>query len=237
MEADAGGARIERARVRPDHALAEIRDLQAFVAQVALDELGHRPVEEHVLGFIVVAEPRFDLLARGRLADPQIAIARRTQCIAQAAKHVAHRAPAFHVARSESANFRLARVVIVPKLHARAVEEGNEKPVDRGRPFEAALGQSQFGDNERMQQPGQIRARRHAHAGERFLDGACAAHARPALEHQHALARTREIRRAGKPIVPGADDDGIPAPRSQFAHGCRQTDFAEDSSGRRIHGR
>ena len=179
--------------------------------QVALYELGHRPVEEHVLGLVVVAEPLFDLLARGRLADPQIAIARRTQCIAQPAQHVAHRAPAFDVARSESANFRLAGVVVVPELNARAVEEGNEQSVDRGRPLEAALGQSQLGDNERMQQPRQIRARRHAHAGERLFNRASAADARPALEHKHALARARQVRRARQAIVPRADDRSHPS--------------------------
>ncbi len=237
MKADAGGSRIERARVGPDHALAEVRGLQALVAQVALDELGHRPVEEHVLRFVVVAEARLDLLARGRLADPQIAVARWTQRVAQSAKHVAHRAPAFHVARREPANFRLALRVIVPKLHARAVEEGNEEPVDRGRPRKAALGQIQLGDNERMQKPREIRARRHAHAGEGLLDRAGAAHAAAALEHQHALARARQIRRARQAVVPRAHNHHIPAPRGQFVDGSRQTNLAKDSSGRRVHGR
>ena len=126
MEADAGGAGIERAGVRPDHALPEIRALQALVAQVALDEFGHRPVEKHVLGFAVIAEPRFDLLARGRFADPEIAIARRTQCVTQSAQHVAHRAPAFHVARRESANFRLALRCRHPKA-ARSSRRGRER--------------------------------------------------------------------------------------------------------------
>ena len=73
-------------------------------------------------------------------ADPQIAITCRTQGIAQSADHVAHRAPAFYIPRSEIANFDLTPVVIVPELNAGAVVEWNEKSTDCRCPLKAALG-------------------------------------------------------------------------------------------------
>src|ERR1700691_2163528 len=101
MEADAGSPRVERAGVGPNHSLPEVRSLQAFVTQVVFNKLGHRPVEEHVPCLLIFPEPFFDLLLRWGLADPQIAITRGAQGIAQSAEHVTHRAPAFHVSRRE----------------------------------------------------------------------------------------------------------------------------------------
>jgi len=68
-------------------------------------------------------------------------------------------------------------------------------------------------------------------AGERFLDGARAPDTRSALEDEHALAGSREIRGAGEAVVSGADDDRVPAPRREFADRRRQPNFAEDSGG------
>src|ERR1700720_1692530 len=99
MEADAGGSCVEWAGVCPNYSLPEIRNLQPFVTQIVFDELGHRPVEEHVLCLLIVPKPRFNPFASGRLADPQIAITCRTQGIAQSTKHVIHCTPAFHISR------------------------------------------------------------------------------------------------------------------------------------------
>ena len=73
MEADGGGAGVEGAGVGADDALAEIGRLQARIAEVVLDELGHGPVEEQVAGFLIVAEALVDFLGCGRVADPEVA--------------------------------------------------------------------------------------------------------------------------------------------------------------------
>src|ERR1700730_7147031 len=219
MEADAGGPGVKWAGVGPNHSLPEVRSLKPFVTQVVFDEFGHRPVEEHVPCFLIFPESLFNLLAGGRFANPQIAITCRTQGIAQSAEHGSHLTPALHIPRREVANFRLATVVIVPELHAGAVEEGNEESIDRGCPPKAALGQVQFRDNQGMQQSRQIRAWGHAHAGEGFLDGAGAAYSRAALKHEHTLVRTCQIRRASKAVVACSDDNHVPAARGQFTDG------------------
>src|SRR5579862_4415551 len=118
MEMDAGGSCVEWAGVCSNHSLSEVRRLQPFVAQEIFNELSHRPIEEHVLCLLVSAEPFFNLFDGWRLADPQIAIACRTQCIAQSAKDVTHRAPAWNILRSKGANFRFAPFVTFPKLNA-----------------------------------------------------------------------------------------------------------------------
>ena len=82
-----------------------------------------------------------------------------------------------------------------------------------------------------MQQSGEIRAWGHANAGKGFLDRAGAAYSRAALQHQHALARPRQVRRAGQAVMPGSDDNHIPAARSEFADGSGQSNFAEDGGG------
>src|SRR5882762_1380267 len=93
---------------------------------------------------LIIPEPPRNLFLRGRLADPQITIPCRTQRITQSAKHVTHRAPAFHIPRSEVANLGLAQIVIVPELKAGAVMEWDKQPVYRGCPLKTALGQVQL---------------------------------------------------------------------------------------------
>ena len=66
-------------------------------------------------------------------------------------------------------------------------------------------------------------------AGEGFLDRAGAAYSRAALKHQHTLARTCKVRRAGKAVVAGSHYNHIPAARGQFADGGGQSNFAQDS--------
>src|ERR1035438_9725829 len=132
MEANRGGALIEWAGVGADHALAEIRHLQSFVAQIALDKFRHRPIEKQRARFGVIPEALFDLLARGCIADPGIASVRtfrtpairrtRTQRIAQPPDHIAHGVEPVHIAGSKRAHFFDASLVIVPKLDAGAIE-------------------------------------------------------------------------------------------------------------------
>src|ERR1700739_4136922 len=190
MKAYAGGSWFERAGVGADNPLSEVGSLEPFVAQVVLNELGHRQGEGHMPFFLIVPESLFNLFAGGRLADPQIAITRRTQGIAQPAEHSAQRAPALDISWREVTNFGVAAVVIFPQLNAGAVEPGNEEPVRRWCPLKAALGQVQFRDHQRMQQSRQICTWGHAHAREGLLYGAGAAYSRATLQHQHPLVRS-----------------------------------------------
>src|ERR1035441_10300575 len=151
MEADGSGAGIEGAGVGADDALAEVGDLQALIAQVVFDELGHGPVEEDGTRFRVTAEALFDLLAGGRLADPSVAgpgvgtgaAACRCgpQCIAQAADDIAHGVEPGNVGGGEGSDFVFAASVVVPKLNAGAIEEGNEEAIDGGGPLIGGAGE------------------------------------------------------------------------------------------------
>ena len=113
--------------------------------------------------------------------------------------------------------------------------KGTNSPFTAGVHSKSPPRQFQLLHHQRMQQPGQIRARRHAHARKRFLDRARAAHARAAFEHQHALPGPRQIRGAGQAVVPRPDDDRVPGLRREFANRRRQTDLAEHECCRGIH--
>ena len=132
------------------------------------------------------------------------------------------------VGGGEGADFGFAASVVVPKLNAGAIEEGNEEAIDGGGPLVTAAGQIELLDDQRMQQAGEIGAGRHAHAGERLLDGAGSADAGAALDDQDALAGARQVGRAGEAVVARADDDHVPGAGGQFADGEGKADFAED---------
>src|ERR1700753_867103 len=154
MEADGSGAGIEGAGIGSDDALTEVGDLKALVAQVVFAELGHGPVEQDGSGFGVIAEAFFDLFACGRFANPGVVGVGGgagaadggggPQRIAQAAGDVAHGAGNSDVVGSEGAHFGFAARVVVPKLDAGAIEEGNEESVDRGSPLIATPRQVEF---------------------------------------------------------------------------------------------
>jgi hypothetical protein len=59
MEADGCRARIERARVRSDDALSHVGALQALILQIALHELGHRPMKYEITNFLIVSNALF----------------------------------------------------------------------------------------------------------------------------------------------------------------------------------
>ena len=71
-------------------------------------------------------------------------------------------------------------------------------------------GETKLVDDQWMQESGEVGARRHQNAGEGLLDGASAADPRTAFQNQHTFSCTRQVGRAGEPIVSGAYDDGIP---------------------------
>ena len=77
--------RVERAGVGADHPLTEQRDLQPLVAQVMLDELDHRPLEQQLARLVVAADPLFELGTRGRWSEPEVTVAGRPQGVAEPA--------------------------------------------------------------------------------------------------------------------------------------------------------
>jgi hypothetical protein len=214
MEADGSRARVEGTGIGPDDTLTEIGSLQAFVLQIMLDELGHRPVEQKMLRCVlegkIRAKPLLNLLLSGRLANPTVAVTGGSKGIAQAADKIVHGTPAGHVFGGESSYLVLAGSFVVPELNARSVEEWDKESVHRRSPTEAALGQIELRNHEGMQQSRKVGAWGHVRAGKRFFDGAGTTDPRPALQHQYTLASTCEIGGTGQPIVSCTCDDYIP---------------------------
>jgi len=205
--------------------------LEALVGEVALDELRHGPIEEQGARFLVVAETVFNLLAGGWVADPKIVLAWRSEGVAEAAEHVVHCRPAGDICGRQGADFGGAAILVVPELNAGTIEEGDEEAVHGGSPFISAAGQVEFFDEQRMEQAGEVGARGHAHAGEWFLNGACAAYADTAFDDEDTLAGAGEISGAGEAVVTGADDDCVPAACGELADGDGEADFAKDGGG------
>src|SRR6516162_8461826 len=143
MKADARSSRIERARIGSNYALPEVGDLEPFIAQIVFDEFRHGPIEQHMLCVCIIAEPVFDLLARGRIANPQVPIPCWAQGVAQPVQYLVHRAPAFDIAQRKTTNLGFTFRVVVPELHAGTIEKWHEQAIHRWRPFEAALWQVQ----------------------------------------------------------------------------------------------
>ena len=79
-----------------------------------------------------------------------------------------------------------------------------------------------------MQQAGEVGAGRHADAGEGLFDGAGAADAFAAFEHEDALAGARQVGGAGRAVVAGADDDDVPRARGDLLERRRQADLAQE---------
>src|SRR6266567_860090 len=231
MKTDRRSAGIEGAGVCANHPLSEIRNLQALVLKVALDKLRHGPSKEQGAGFGILAESLFVVLLIWRFIQPKVAGALRTQGIAEAAQHIVHRSPTFHVARREGAHFVGAPIVVIPELNAGAIEEGHEEAIDCGCPCKAAPRQVEFFHDQRMQKSCEIRARRHAHAREWLFDGAGPADAQAALNDKDALAGPRKISGAGEAVVSGAEYDGVPGFRGDFAKWERQSDFTQHVGG------
>src|SRR5579884_1534834 len=221
MKANGGCARIERAGVRADDALSEIRNLQPFVGEIAFDELGHRPIEQQAARFFIIAEASFQFFARGRLADPHVVFVGRPQGIARAANYVRHGAPAGYVLGRHSRNFGFALRVVIVELNAGAVFERNKETVAGGRPAKPAPDQIELFNNERMEQPGEIRTRRYPNAGPGFFDGAGAADAAAALQDENALSGASEIGRTRQPVMSGAHNQSVPALAREFGN-CGQ---------------
>jgi hypothetical protein len=93
--------------------------------------------------------------------------------------------------------------------------------------------QAQLFDHQGMEKSGKVCARRHAHTGEGFLDGAGAADTLPALEHQDSLAGACQVGSAGQAIVAGTDHNDVPLPWRQLGDRSREANLAEYGGCRR----
>ena len=160
---------------------------------------------------------------------------RGTECIAEAADHIAHGAPAFDVPGGEGANFGGAFLIVVPKLNAAAVEKGDEEAIDGGGPCVTAAGEIELFDHEGVEQAGKIGAGGHSYAGKGLFNGAGAANAVAAFDDQHALAGTCEIRGAGEAVMPGANDNRVPGFGGESGDRLGEADFAEQGGCGRTH--
>ena len=105
---------------------------------------------------------------------------------------------------------------------------GTNIPPAAGRPAEAVAREIQLAHDQRMQQPDDVGAGRHPHAGPRLLQRAGAAHPLARLQHEHPLPGSRQVRGAREPVVPRPDHDRRPTRRAgERPHRLRQTDPAE----------
>ena len=198
-------------RIRADHSLSQIRHLQPLIADESLHALEHRPIVEQRARVVVAAEPPVDLLARGRRVEPEVAIVRGTQRVAQPATS--------RRASPSSPSHRPARVSRMSASHfSSSFQSCTLEPSSNGTNMPPAAGiqskpcpsKSSSSITLGCSNPHDVRARREPHAGPRLLHGARAAHALARLEHQHAFARAREIRGAGETVVPRPHDHHIP---------------------------
>src|SRR6266436_741895 len=101
---------------------------------------------------------------------------------------------------------RLRMIVDAPEIIAAghwregAIERKNLQSVPR---------QIEFANDFRAEQGNDVRANGEFEAGKNFFGDRGAAEHIPALEHQHALTRTREISRVNQPVVAAANDDAV----------------------------
>jgi hypothetical protein len=91
-------------------------------------------------------------------------------------------------------------------------------------------GQVQLLDDQRVQQRDDVRARADqvALVGEGPLQRRGPAELRAPLQHQHRPSGAGEVGRRGQPVVPAADDDGVPAPGGELGDRGGQADAAQD---------
>ena len=103
--------------------------------------------------------------------------------------------------------------LLVVELDERCpVVEGDEEGRIGNSDLDAALAEAQFGDHEVVEHADDIGARADdvPLVFEWPLEGAGAADALAALEHENALPLTRQIRRGRQSVVAAADDDDVP---------------------------
>src|SRR3954463_15821566 len=187
-ELDRGGARVLRAAVGRDHALAEQRVLQALVAHVLVEHLGDRGAEHDVDHVLLALEQLLDLVARRRVAEPRVAVA-RAQAAADLVEEVLVGPVAVDVGLGDLQVLEAPlRPVVVEPLAERAAVVERDPQVGVGHvALEAALSQLQLADDELVEQADDVRegADDEAVVMDRPLERARAAEALAAFEHEH----------------------------------------------------
>ncbi|MCA1843775.1 MAG: hypothetical protein LC792_11445, partial [Actinobacteria bacterium] len=134
------------------------RRAQPLVVHVALQQLGHGQVEQHLQGLRIVADEGRQGVAVGGVAHPRVAVG-PAQPVAQAPVHVLVGEVPGHVGGGEARHLGGRPAVVAPLGERRAVVE--RAPRDRvGQPGPVAVsGQVELGDDQRVQQPDQVGAR------------------------------------------------------------------------------
>src|SRR5690349_25086032 len=105
-------------------------------------------------------------------------------------------------------NFAARPRVIVDAPEIIAVGHRRERAVE-WKDLEAVTREIEFANNLRPQQRDDIRTNRELEAGENLFRHRRAAEHVPALEHEHLLARAREISRVNQTVMPAANHDDV----------------------------
>ena len=236
-ELDGGGARVPGAGPGADDPLAVEGVLHPLVGHVAVEGVGDRLLEQDRDQLAVVAQPLLQLVAGGGVALPGVALGPGPQGQAQPVEHVLVGEHALDVALGEAVGPQVGHgPVVVGELgHRGAVGErhpqvgvGHEHPV-------AVAFQAELVHHRLVEQADHIRARADQVPGvvEGLLQGAGAAQALAAFQHQHRPARPGQVGGGGQAVVAAADDHGVPAAGGQLRQGSGQTDLPQG----RGHGR
>jgi hypothetical protein len=154
VEVDGSRPWVVRTGIRSDDTLPEIGGLKAFVSQVMFDTFDHRPLEEKLSSFVVVAKPSLELVAGGSAADPEILTAGRPKCVAKAPFHLAERSPPREISGCEPLDFSFAARVVIPELNAGAVIKRNEHSGTGRQPMETVSGHVELIDDKRVKESG-----------------------------------------------------------------------------------
>lgn len=219
---DPSRSRIPRTGEGPDDPAAVQGGPQPLVADVTLHEVGDRHALDHRPGLAVFAEQVEHLVQTGCLTHPRVALT-LAQRPAQTREHIPVGAPAVDVARRQPRHLGSGAVLVVVVGQTAAV---GEWAPGRGLGRDGAVavaGEVELGDDQGMQQADQIGARadHEALVAERALEGAGAAEALAALEHEDRPARACEIGSGGQAVVAGPHDDGVPGSARRGAEADR----------------
>ncbi len=213
--------RAGRARAGPhaDHAGRRVRALERVVLEPVVEQVADRH-RHHAIEVLQPAarEPRgpagllqqVEHVARvARAERRRRAQHHRAQDVGDALHHRLERRHPVGVARRDRRQ-RRARLlgVVVEQDRAPVGREGRERRVERDRVVAEAL-ELEVGDDLRAQHADHVGRARDALPWPDLLGHARAAQQLPALEHAHAQAGPRQVRRRGQPVVAAAGDDRV----------------------------
>ncbi len=230
-ELDRGGAGLVGAAPGADDPLAVEGGLDPLVADVAVEHLGDRVLEDEIDHLLVAAEQLLDLGARRRVALPGVALA-LAQLLADVVEQLLVLPVAVDVGLGEAHLLEVGvRLGVVEVLAEGGAVLERDPEVRVGDPeAQPALAQGELVDDALVEQAEHVGARRDDDpvVVERALERRRAAEPVAALEHEHALAGAGQVGGGGQAVVAAADDHRVPVPRGHLGDGHRQPDLAED---------